>query len=41
MKACLFSQGDIVEWYLNNYLPAFELGDKLGRKPLDVLKITG
>ena len=40
-KACLFCQGDIIEWYLNNSLEAFEIADKLGNKPLDILKING
>ena len=33
-KACTFSQGDIIEWYLNNALGGFEVVDKCGNKPL-------
>ena len=27
-KACTFCQGDVIEWYLNNNLKAFEIVDK-------------
>jgi hypothetical protein len=40
-KACVFGQGDIIEWYLNNNLPAFEICDNMGKKPLDSLRTGG
>lgn len=40
-KACIFGQGDIIEWYLNNSLKTFEIADKMNRKPLDALKNGG
>ena len=40
-KACIFGQGDIIEWYLNNSLQTFEIADKMGKKPLDSLKTGG
>ena len=40
-KACTFCQGDIIEWYLNNCLAAFELSDKCHKKPLDMLRLSG
>lgn len=33
-KACLFAQGSIIEWYLNNCLQAFEVADRIGKKAL-------
>lgn len=30
----MFSQGDIIEWYLNNAVNAFEIQDKCSKKPL-------
>ena len=33
-KACIFCQGDVIEWYLNNELQAFEIVDKCEKKPL-------
>ena len=40
-KACFFSQGSIIQWYLNNNLSAFEIPDKTGKKPLEILKNSG
>ena len=40
-KACMFGQGDIIEWYLNNRVGVFEVADKMGKKPLDSLKTGG
>lgn len=40
-KACIFCQGDIIEWYLNNASNAFEIADNYGKKPLDMLKLEG
>lgn len=40
-KACMFSQGDIIEWYLNNASHAFEIRDKCGKKPLEILRLSG
>ncbi len=40
-KACTFAQGEIIEWYLNNRLEAFERADKLGKKPLEILRNSG
>jgi ankyrin repeat protein len=40
-KACMFCQGDIIEWYLNSALNAFEIQDKCGKKPLEILKLSG
>ncbi len=37
----MFCQGDIIEWYLNNALIAFEIQDKCGKKPLEILKLSG
>lgn len=33
-KACLFAQGSIIEWYLNSCASAFEMADRIGKKPL-------
>jgi hypothetical protein len=40
-KACIFGQGDIIEWYLNNSPRTFEISDRIGKKPLDALKTGG
>jgi hypothetical protein len=40
-KACLFAQGSIVEWYLNNCLQAFEVPDRIGKRPLEILRSSG
>lgn len=40
-KACIFCQGDIIEWYLNNCVEAFEVADKCDKKPLEMLRVSG
>lgn len=40
-KACIFCQGEIIEWYLNNEIQAFDVGDRIGKKPLEMLKLEG
>lgn len=40
-KACIFCQGEIIEWYLNNCIEAFNIADNFGKKPLEMLKLEG
>lgn len=40
-KSCIFCQGEIIEWYLNNAIEAFSTADKFGKRPLEMLKLEG
>lgn len=38
-KSCIFCQGEIIEWYLNNAIEAFSIADNFGKRPLEMLKL--